>query len=209
MAFPKSSFLIEIKFSQAQCGRSCYRINLNRRIVLLYYIRVLFNRWYRLILCTVKNLEKKGKKQKKHQIFVAYCLKPEWVLQGRTDGLGNNWGRWCRGERIFGVGAEYAGVREWSWDGTVVLGRGEQEVVWRYVWAWSLLVMLWTHCKRAQRNSDREFIPMCRRLNRPRSDGVHNNKSLGLTQPKRLAWWVRTAPTFMLCSPHNQFPMRD
>jgi hypothetical protein len=39
----------------------------------------------------------------------------------------------------------------------------------------------------------------------PRSDGVHNNKNLGLTQPKRLAWWVRTAPTFMLCSPTINF----
>jgi hypothetical protein len=33
-------------------------------------------------------------------------------------------------------------------------------------------------CQRAQRNLDQEVILMCRRLNRPRSDRVHNNKSL-------------------------------
>jgi hypothetical protein len=36
-------------------------------------------------------------------------------------------------------------------------------------------------------------------------DGVHNNKDLGLTQSKRLAYWVRTAPTFILCSPTINF----
>jgi hypothetical protein len=46
---------------------------------------------------------------------------------------------------------------------------------------------------------------MCRHLNRPKSNGVHNNKNLGLTQPKRLACWVRTTPTFMLCSPIINF----
>jgi hypothetical protein len=53
--------------------------------------------------------------------------------------------------------------------------------------------------------SAREFIPMCRCLNRSRSNGVHNNKNMGLTQPKRLAWWLRTATTFMLCSPTINF----
>jgi hypothetical protein len=31
---------------------------------------------------------------------------------------------------------------------------------------------------------------MCRRLNRPRSNGVHNNKNMGLTQPKKLAFSI-------------------
>jgi hypothetical protein len=51
-----------------------------------------------------------------------------------------------------------------------------------------------------ERNPAQEFILMCRHLNRPKSNGVHNNKNLGLTQPKRLACWVRTTPTFMLCT---------
>jgi hypothetical protein len=48
-------------------------------------------------------------------------------------------------------------------------------------------------------------ILISRRLNRPRSNGVHNNKNMGLTQSKRLAWRVRTALTFMLCSPTINF----
>jgi hypothetical protein len=57
----------------------------------------------------------------------------------------------------------------------------------------------------AQRNPSRKFILICRRLNRPRSNEVHNNKNMSLIQPKRLAWWVRTALTFMLCSPTINF----
>jgi hypothetical protein len=46
---------------------------------------------------------------------------------------------------------------------------------------------------------------MCGCLNRLRSNRVHNNKNMGLAQPKRPAWWVRTALTFMLCSPTINF----
>jgi uncharacterized protein YndB with AHSA1/START domain len=46
---------------------------------------------------------------------------------------------------------------------------------------------------------------MFRCLNMPRFDGVHNNKNMRLTQPKRLVRWVRTAPTFMLWSPTINF----
>jgi hypothetical protein len=57
----------------------------------------------------------------------------------------------------------------------------------------------------AQQIPARPAIPTSWCPIRPRSTRVHNNKVLGLTQPKRLAYWVRTAPTYMLCSPAINF----
>jgi hypothetical protein len=56
-----------------------------------------------------------------------------------------------------------------------------------------------------QRNPAWPAIPTSRHLTRPRSTGAHNNKALGLNQLKRLVCWVRTAPTYMLCSPTINF----
>ncbi|CAN6373412.1 unnamed protein product [Urochloa humidicola] len=42
------------------------------------------------------------------------------------------------------------------------------------------------------------------RPTRPRSTRTHNNKALGLTQPKRLEHWVRTAPNLHVVLPHHQ-----
>jgi hypothetical protein len=64
---------------------------------------------------------------------------------------------------------------------------------------------LWYHMLESTTESDPRIIPTRQCLNRPRSNGVQNNKDLSLTQPKRLTWWARIAPTFMLCSPTINF----
>jgi hypothetical protein len=53
----------------------------------------------------------------------------------------------------------------------------------------------------AQRNLVRSTIPTSRRPPSLKSTGAHNNKVLGLTQPKRLSWWVRSTLTYIVPPP--------
>ncbi|CAO2146355.1 unnamed protein product, partial [Urochloa humidicola] len=56
----------------------------------------------------------------------------------------------------------------------------------------------------AQRIPIRPAVPTRQRPTRPRSTRTHNNKALGLTQPKRLEHRVRTAPNLHVVLPHHQ-----
>ena len=55
------------------------------------------------------------------------------------------------------------------------------------------------------RDGEEPAIPTSRRPTKPRSTRAQPTKVSGLTQPKRLAWWVRTSPPYMLCSPTINF----
>jgi hypothetical protein len=56
-----------------------------------------------------------------------------------------------------------------------------------------------------QRLSSRLVIPTSRRPIKSRFTEAHNNKAMCLSQPKRLTWWVKTIPTYMLDSPTINF----
>jgi hypothetical protein len=74
-----------------------------------------------------------------------------------------------------------------SWPYGDIDGLPCQRVIWRCLSHVFPTLGSDTKSWRAQQNTAREFIPMCRLLNWPRSNRVHNNKNMGLTQPKRLA----------------------
>ena len=62
-----------------------------------------------------------------------------------------------------------------------------------------------TTCESARWNPARPTILTSQRHTRPRSIGAQPTKTSDITQSKRLAWWVRIVPPYMLCSSTIKF----